>query len=364
MLPYWLLFIFLSLGACLYAWGSRVAVAPGGASIARTPSDALFAFGMLIIVLMIGLRFEVGGDWQTYLGIFNVIKRRALASAIELSGQEWGYTVVNWLVAYVGGGMWLVNLVCAVPFGLGLGAICRQQPNPWLALVVATPLFIVVVGMGYTRQATAVGLLMIGLARVAKGRSYWAFLPWPIAGFLFHQTVLLFAPLVALIYYRKRAGMLALALVAIVIAYFTVLPTALDRYQAGYIKNIYVAQGAIYRLALDAVAGVVMLAMRRRLGANPAELMLWSAWAYMSVFSLILYYMIESTIIVDRLAIYLMPLQIFVFSRVPQAIGKGRLDKLWWTVAVSLGSGAMLYVWLTFANHAKFWIPYQLYPIY
>ena len=50
----------------------------------------------------------------------------------------------------------------AVPFTYGLFRICRQQPNPWLALVVATPFLIIVVGMGYTRQAAAMGFLMIG----------------------------------------------------------------------------------------------------------------------------------------------------------------------------------------------------------
>ncbi len=367
MLPYWLLFVFLSLSAFLYAPSNR-AVAVGGLRD-RTPTgapplDPLVVFGMLVILMMIGLRFEVGGDWPTYLDIFKDIQRRTLGSAIEHSGHEPGFTIVNWLIAYAGGGLWLVNLVCAIPFVAGLGAVCRRQPNPWLALAVATPLFIVIIGMGYTRQAAAVGFLMIGLSRVTDGRSFWAFLPWPIAGYFFHQTVLLFVPIVALIYFRRRAEMLGLALAAIVIGYYTLLPTALERYQAGYLKTVYIAQGAIYRLTLDALAGTVMLVMRRRLSSNPAELMLWSAWAAMSILSLIVFFLIESTVIVDRLAIYLMPLQIFAFSRLPNALGDTRLERLLWSVVVVMASAALMYVWLNYANHAKFWIPFQLYPIY
>ena len=321
-------------------------------------------FGVVAITLMIGLRFEVGGDWSNYLDTFNDIKRRTLESAIKRSGQEPGYTIVNWLVAYLGGGMWLVNLICAIPFGLGLGAICRRQPNPWLALLVATPLLTVVVGMGYTRQAAAVGFLMIGLARVSDGRSFWAFLPWPLAGFLFHRTALLFAPIVALLYFRKRVEMLALGLIATLVAYYTLLPSVLDQYQAGYIKNVYIAQGAIYRLILDALAGVLMLAFRRRFTTYPAESMLWTTWAVLSVVSLVAFYLIESTVIVDRLAIYLLPLQIYVFSRLPQVHGGKRLETLFWSVGVIMASAAVLYVWLNYANHAKHWLPYQLYPIY
>jgi len=365
MLPYWLLFIFLSLCACIYTASRAQVLAGTGIEKPRTPPlDPLVVFGGALITSMIGFRFEVGGDWGSYLGIFNDIKRRSLTSAFDVSGQEVGYTIVNWLVGYAGGGIWLVNLLCAIPFGLGLGAICRRQPNPWLALLVATPLFIVVVGMGYTRQAAAVGFLMIGMARVTDGRSFWAFLPWPIAGYFFHQTVLVFAPIVALLYFRKRVETLALAVAAILVGVYTLLPTALDRYSAGYLKSVYIAQGAIYRLTLDALAGVLLLAMRRRFTTNPAELMLWTAWAMMSVASLIAFFMIESTIIVDRLAIYLMPLQIFVFSRLPQVPGGKKLETLLWSIGVIMASAAILYVWLNYANHAKFWIPYQLYPIY
>ena len=34
----------------------------------------------------------------------------------------------------------------------------RRQPMPWLGLLVAIPYLVIVVGMGYSRQAIALGL--------------------------------------------------------------------------------------------------------------------------------------------------------------------------------------------------------------
>ncbi len=43
----------------------------------------------------------------------------------------------------------------------GLVQFCRKQPLPWLALAVAAPFIIIVVGMGYTRQSVALGFILL-----------------------------------------------------------------------------------------------------------------------------------------------------------------------------------------------------------
>ena len=68
--------------------------------------------------------------------------------------------------------------------------------------------------------------------------------------------------------------------------------------------------------------------------------------------------MLPSSTAVDRLALYVMPLQIAVLSRAPIVFG-ARLG----TILVLSYSLAVQFVWLNFATHAKFWIPYQAYPL-
>ena len=68
-----------------------------------------------------------------------------------------------------------------------------------------------------------------------------------------------------------------------------------------------------------------------------------------------------SSTAVDRLALYGIPIQLFVWSRLPDAIGRG-------TSAVTvfgsvIYSSVVLVTWLLFASHSSAWLPYQLYPL-
>jgi hypothetical protein len=88
--------------------------------------------------------------------------------------------------------------------------------------------------------------------------------------------------------------------------------------------------------------------------------------ALVSVLSFASLFLVASTVIVDRLSIYLMPLQIFVFSRLPYALGQRERSSpiprpsLVVALAIGIGFGLMEFVWLNFSNNASSWIPYRL----
>ena len=157
LLPYWLLFGFCALGSLITY----------RATGANSRSLAYLTIIGVAICLMIGLRYQVGGDWFGYVRIFKRIELAGFFGSIGSSDP--GYILANWLSAQMGGGLWLADLLCAMIFTAGLISFCSRQPNPWLALAVAVPYLIIVVAMGYTRQAVAIGLIMVGLS--AKGET-------------------------------------------------------------------------------------------------------------------------------------------------------------------------------------------------
>jgi hypothetical protein len=69
-----------------------------------------------------------------------------------------------------------------------------------------------------------------------------------------------------------------------------------------------------------------------------------------------------SSTAVDRVALYWIPLQLFVWSRIPDALASSNAGKLFWTTSVVFYSTAVLFVWLIFGDHAVYWLPYQFYP--
>ena len=61
---------------------------------------------------------------------------------------------------------------------------------------------------------------------------------------------------------------------------------------------------------------------------------------------------------VDRVALYFTPLQVVVFARLPSLV-KGRVSPRVMTVGIVLGYALVLFIWLNYAIHARYWLPYQ-----
>ncbi len=364
MLVYWLIFAAFSVGAISYASTlARPGFVPVSGPIAEAASrrSIVLSAAALALLLLIGLRYDVGGDWENYLDIYRRLAPQEITSALFGSRQEPAYTLINLVAARLGAGIWLVNLLCALPFTYGLFRICRQQPNPWLALVVATPFLIIVVGMGYTRQAAAMGFLMIGLSKIIDRRPPIQFILWTLAGALFHRTVLIFVPVMLVAGVRNKVASSALVLCSLILAYFVVLPGAMDQYGAGYIRQTYTAAGAGIRVLMNVVPAVLLLVFSHRFCWSGEERSVWRTYAALCIAGGLAMPFISSNVIVDRLAIYLIPVQIFVYARIGYCFGLVRKGWLMWTVAVIVYSAAVLYVWLNYAVNAFAWLPYQNY---
>lgn len=353
MLPYWLLFIFP-------AWLALTRLRPdvGGVNPhVRWSSQWRAVF--VLLVLMVGLRHEVGGDWLNYLPMIADADEKTFAEALNAS--EPGYGLLNWLAAQTGLGVYLVNTVCAVFFSWGLVAFCRAQPRPWLALAVAVPYLVTVVAMGYTRQGVAIGLAMLGLVALAERRLLHFVLLVALAA-TFHKTSVILMPLAALAGTRRKLWTALWVAGASVMAYVLMLQDSVEALKSGYLEAEYQSQGAAIRLAMNAVPAVLFLVYRRRF-VMPDELRsfwTWMSWGALGFWVLLI--LSPSSTAVDRVALYWIPMQLFVLSRLPNALGApdGR-NKLWVQLMV-LYSAVVLFVWLTFATNASAWLPYQFYP--
>jgi hypothetical protein len=67
---------------------------------------------------------------------------------------------------------------------------------------------------------------------------------------------------------------------------------------------------------------------------------------------------LTSSTAVDRISLYLMPLQIVVLTRAA-LLGESRLSG---TAGVLVYLFMIQFVWLNFADHARYWVPYHFYP--
>lgn len=347
MVVYWLLFGYFAVGAML---GRDV---PPGQS--RGP--LLLIVGSILIAVLIGLRYEVGGDWESYEFWYSYARYADLFRMLQF--KDPGYQLLNWVAQQLGLGIWLVNLICGAIFSWGLYRFARVQSDPWLAMLVAIPYLVIVVAMGYTRQAVAIGILMAGLASVVRGGSALQFALWVFAAALFHRTAVVALPLVGLVGERNRMINILVIIAAAILLYDVILEDSMEGFVRNYIEAGYSSQGAWIRLIMDAVPATIFLVMQRRFQFSDRERQLWRNYSFAAIGLVALMFVSPSTTVVDRIALYILPLQLAVFSRIPGSVfAKSLFSKL----IIVVAAFAIQFVWLNFAAHAEHWLPYQFYP--
>lgn len=347
MLAYWLIFAYFAVGAFVEA--------------NRTPDPTRrrpgWVLGGVLIFLMIGLRYEVGADWKTYGFIFTYAGYASLERLIGIGDPA--FQLLNWSVNHLGGEIVWVNLVCSLLFTWGLFRLARQQPDPWLAILIAVP-YMLIVASAYTRQAAALGIIMAGLSSLGRGGSLLRFVIYVAVAATFHRTAIAVLPLVIFSNPRNRIFSAIGGLAASYALFDIFLADSMEDFVQNYIEAEYSSQGAAIRIAMTVLAASVFLLRRRDFGFNDRQERIWYYFSLASFAAAVALVITPSSTAVDRLSLYLMPLQIVVLSRVP-FVYASRLFALTLLVAYCF---AIQFVWLNYAVHAEYWIPYQVYPLF
>jgi hypothetical protein len=86
----------------------------------------------------------------------------------------------------------------------------------------------------------------------------------------------------------------------------------------------------------------------------------WMSWGAILFIPLLI--VSPSSTAVDRVALYWIPLQLFVLSRLPIALGKMNSKNTIYVYMVIVYSGLVHFVWLMYADTSSSWLPYKFYP--
>lgn len=312
---------------------------------------SLFVVG-LIYILFIGLRYEVGADRWAYIKMYNNIARISFKDA--LSYTESGFATLNWVLAQMDAGIYWVNFIVAILFVSGLVRFAKTTPLPWIALVSVTPYLVIAIGMSAARQSAAIGLIFHLMASWRLGLVKKLLLS--AMAISFHYSA------VMSIYFVQqsikmptwlRLGVLSIG--AIIIYPVLNATEAYAKYHKTYLEDNIVSSGALMHVLLNAIPAAIYLIYRRKWTARFGEsdlLPMLSVLSILSVFGV----SISSTGI-DRLALYLSPIQMIVYGSLPFLFGrryKSTLSLL--IIAIHI---VILFWWLNYANTAQGFLPYD-----
>lgn len=150
----------------------------------------------LLMFLCVGLRdINIGTDTIVYINAFEYVANVDI-SAWVIGNFEWGYVVLNKLMYFCGlPARSVLLLVAFFTIGIIIYVFCAYSCNIWMSLY----LFVGLGLYGYTfniiRQTLAAAIVMLAVCILSKGKRVF-FLILVLMGASFHESVILFLPLV------------------------------------------------------------------------------------------------------------------------------------------------------------------------
>lgn len=319
-----------------------------------TASWILFA---LCLAMFIGLRWKTGGDWGNY---WKNLEQFYWVGPVATTTQskDLGFTALSMFASLFPQGMIVITLFSGLLMAYALVRFSLDQPRPWLCMTVAFPYLVVVCGMGYIRQGIAISFMLLGLLALRQGKvaTYTAL---AIAGALFHATAVALLPLGAIVTRRNRLLTAAFGVAVTILAFRSLLATRTDVLMTVYVEAEADSAGALIRAAMNALPAAIFLLFRKRFEMEPHYKLTWvllSTAALIQVPAAVLY---SSSTVVDRLGLYLLPVQCFVWSRVPDALASNKQQRVMLGTAVVALYAAVFFVFINFGDHAASWIPYR-----
>jgi hypothetical protein len=319
----------------------------------------IWAVYAVAIALFIGGRWKTGGDWGNYYVNLEPFYQLRLGEAAAQS-KDVGFTFLSIIAAQFPTGMVVITMFSGIVMAIALTIFSLKQPRPWLCMAVAFPYLVVVCGMGYIRQGIAISFIMIGLTALENGRVS-RYVWWVVTGALFHATALLMIPLGALISRQNRPLMIALVGGATLVAFRLLIEDRTDTLVNAYVDQSAESSGALVRAFMGALPAIVFLIFRKQFGLQGGFLLAWMALSVAAIATVPAVVLFPSSTVIDRLALYLLPVQCFIYSRIPDALAKTPQQRALYGLGILGLYAAVFFTFINFGDHARAWIPYRFY---
>ena len=323
------------------------------------------------------LTIDTAGAGNDYLGLFGYIDSGGDVNNLGLEdvnmtggyssdyigglvGYNWDSTISNcYATGQVTGGddsediggLVGVNVVVGMIFIFGVIKFAKITPNPWLALVSVTPYLIIVIGMSATRQSAAIGLVFLVLANLNQSNIKKIGLSLLAISFHYSAVIVLFFVLhsMKMTTWLRWSILIVGGLVSFAILKDT--SKALEYNQTYAVANI-VSPGAIQHAMLNGIPAIIYLLFIKKWNRVYGQVELMKILAIASLLSVAMVFV--SSTAVDRLALYLSPIQMLVYATLPVVFRNSI-----YSVAIIVMHFMILYIWMAYANTAIVFFPYR-----
>ncbi len=313
----------------------------------------IWIFVIFLLSIFIGFRNEIGGDWIIYEKFYHTVSN---LSFLEILNSSPVYVYINKIAYYTGTQFVGVNFICALIFMFSLAIFLNNTKNKWLALAISFPIIILILGMGYTRQGLAFSFSLF-LIKNLEDKKLFKSLIFIILSILSHKSALFicsFLLFLSLWYHRKYFYLLISVLIPIFFIYlFWYHFKHLFHFYAGSGQHMF-SYGSLPRSLLILFVAILFIINKKKFtNMNEYQIFIYTTFASMIIF--LFPFSITTSIVVDRLLLYLYPLKLVFIAFADLK------DKTIRIIIFIISSVYFFYliIWISFGKNSFSWIPYK-----
>lgn len=318
---------------------------------------------LLLLLFYSGFRYEVGGDWESYL--YKYDKYNYINSFSEFVNiSEPGYGLINLLSIFFNiDGIYFVNAICAFLFYINFYFFSKRFGNLFFPIFICFAYTIIVVTTGYTRQSVAMGFILMAISGILDESKLKFFLGIFFA-VLFHNTAILFLIFSPFLYkninLKNNILFYLYSIFSISFILFLLYYATLSEHNSYTEVDGKMSSGGVYMRLLMHIIPMCYYVYYRPYFILKFPL-IYRFFDYNFIFILVMFFLANFlSTLVDRLNLYFFYFDILILSYV---YFKSNLDKklLCW-VLIFLSNSIVLFLWLNFGKWTALkWIPYQNY---
>ena len=325
----------------------------------RRLSLLLWYSTFVVFVLFVGFRFEVGPDWVQYGYIHTTLAYQNFWEVVT-QPEPLSY-LLFWISETLGYHVYLSNLMAAIIMLTGVFSFARRTVNPWLAVVSATPYFIIVMGMSGVRQTMAAGIILFLFSRWER----YSFIKrgiYILLAAMFHTSALvnnvfLVIKLNIAMRYKLALGVVITLATLYLSLGVSVYADNIVQYQQRYLDSDFVDEsfGSIYHIAMIAVPALIGFIYRRQLDAHIHSVSLMNFGLYASGMIFMMNFL--SSTVASRLTVYLYFVPMMVYPALVETFGKrGQMPYIFGVILFHM---LILLAWFKLGNHSFAYSDYK-----
>ncbi len=326
----------------------------------------------LFFVIFIGLRYEIGCDWEVYKEMFerfsvdfNVIIKRHIGSEDFIGYQKFP-ELGHILITKISQNIYVLNLNYSILFTLPLFYFCSKLKRKYFAILISYPYYIIVVGMGPIRQAACISFLMLSILFLSN-KKYYSYIFLTVISLLIHQFSIVFNTLILSSLLPKirsiKFSKLNIFLIILILLIFVYSIPAMINKISLYFNldsngNITMpaAKSAILLWIMNFVPSLIFLKNKKKFKINNNLKSIFTSFSIVEI--LMLPIVLINSVIGYRLLLYIFPTSIYITSLIPELNFLNIKKEYTVNFIISIAFISLI-IWLKFAYHSSCWVPYK-----